>query len=123
MPPASSSIGEQMSLWLLIALFGLLKFAMAITMLVVALRSDTAMQAQAESGQSDEDGGSRTPPRAPRDPRPGWPVSRRPRGPHGGALSSTARGRRRGPHGPAERPAPRRVRSPSRRLPAVPTSR
>ena len=112
-----------MSLWLLIALFGLLKFAMAVTMLVVALRSDTAMQAQPESGQADEDGGLRTAPQEPRDPHPRWPVSPRPRSPHRGALKPALRGRQRGPHEPAKLPAPRRVRSPSRRLPVLPTPR
>jgi hypothetical protein len=79
-----------MSLWLVIALLGLLKLPLAGLLLWLPFRHDEALaaaNASASEPGSDEDGGSFTLPAGPRDPHPRRPLPRRPRrGPHGGAL-------------------------------------
>jgi len=105
-----------MSLWLLIALFGLIKLPIAAMMLLLPFRNDEAMNATGDESSSDEDGGSLTPPQNPRRPRPSWPMPPRPRGPHHGhePARRTAAPRRRDAHGAPLPHPPRRVR------PAVP---
>jgi hypothetical protein len=76
-----------MSLWLVIALLGLLKLPLAGLMLWLPFRHDETIAAASPPEASDEDGGSRALPAGPRDPHPRLPLPRRPRrGPHGGAL-------------------------------------
>ncbi len=93
-----------MALWLLLTLMGLVKLLAASLMLWLPFRSDTAMSALGDKqrSDSDEEGGSKTLPGAPSDPRPGLPPL--PRGP------------RRGPHASPPPPSPARVRSRPRRV-------
>src|ERR1700739_1513912 len=96
-----------MSVWLMIALLGLLKICVASLMLWGPYRNDrrmidtgrTAAETD-EQGASEDDGGSMALPASPLDPRP---------------RSPRPRPRRRGPHGsdPAP-PSPARVRRPAR---------
>jgi hypothetical protein len=113
-----------MSLWLLIALFGLIKLPIAAMMLWLPLRNDAAMVAPDAAGESsDEDGGSRTPPLDPRSPRPRWP---RPRGPHHerSPAEPAISAPRRGAHPAPLRRSPRRVsRHALRRRRGLPISR
>ncbi|HWX75513.1 MAG TPA: hypothetical protein VNZ05_09410 [Solirubrobacteraceae bacterium] len=101
-----------MSLWLLIALFGLIKLPLAALMLWLPMRNDAAMAVPDTGESSDEDGGSRTPPRDPHHPRPRWPSPPRSRGPEHGRRSSKAGvvARRRDCHGMRLPGAPPRVR-------------
>jgi hypothetical protein len=76
-----------MSLWMFMVLMLAIKLPIAALMLWMPFRNDEAMRA-ANPGSSDEDGGSRTLPAGPLDPRPRSPISgrpfpRSPRGPHG----------------------------------------
>jgi hypothetical protein len=75
-----------MSLWLLLALMGLIKLVAASLMLWIPFRSDSAMMALAEedSSEADDEGGSKALPGSPDDPHPRLPPAHRPRrGPHG----------------------------------------
>jgi hypothetical protein len=83
-----------MTLWMLIALLGLLKLPFVALMLWLPFRSDEAMNARGYPDSSEDDGGSKTFPGGNPHPRP--PLPRRPR---------------RGPHGAPSPPAPRRVRT------------
>jgi hypothetical protein len=90
-----------MSLWLVIALLGLLKLPLAGLMLWLPFRHDETLSAVVDAPDaSDEDGGSRTLPAGPRDPHPRLPLPRRPR---------------RGPHSTPPPTSPARVRGPARR--------
>jgi hypothetical protein len=110
-----------MSLWLLIALFGLIKLPIAAMMLLLPFRNDEAMNASEGESSTDEDGGSLTPPHEPPRPRPRWPASPRPReAKHGRSPARAIAGpRRRGAHGAPPPHPPRRVRPsrPARPLP------
>jgi hypothetical protein len=89
-----------MSLWLLIALLGLIKLPVAALMLWLPFRYDEAMQVPDAPGSADDEGGSKTLPGHSGGPHP------RPRLP---------RAPRRGPHGSQPSPSPRRIRmSPGR---------
>jgi hypothetical protein len=95
-----------MSLWLVIALLGLLKLPLAGLMLWLPFRHDEALSDVASDAPdaSDEDGGSRTLPAGARDPHPRLPLPRRPRrGPHGGAPAPPSPPRVRIPVGGARR--------------------
>jgi hypothetical protein len=105
-----------MSVWVLIALFGLIKLPLAALMLWLPFRDDAAMRVQEASGPAEDDGGSRTLPGSPRGPRPRWPVPRRP-SPH--AAGGPARPRR-GDRACTPPPrAPRRVRTLTGQQPAA----
>jgi hypothetical protein len=80
MPLGSSSIEGEMSVWVLIALFGLIKLPLAALMLWYPFRDDAAMVVQPAPGPAEDDGGSGNPPPSPRGPRPSWPIPRRPPG-------------------------------------------
>jgi hypothetical protein len=87
-----------MSLWLLIALLGLIKLPIAALMLWIPFRDDEAMCSVEAASSAEEDGGSHALPGGPLHPHP-----HRPRlGP---------RPRTRGPHGGTSAPAPGRVRA------------
>lgn len=94
-----------MSLWLLLALMGLFKLAVASLMLWIPFRTDSAMVSVAEEDGSDgeDEGGTKTLPGSPRAPHPRLPLSPRPR---------------RGPHGSPALPSPPRVRGSLPRVPA-----
>jgi hypothetical protein len=97
-----------MSLWLLLALMGLVKLVVASLMLWIPFRSDSAMMALEDEGPSkpEDEGGTKVPPTSPREPHPRLPLPHRPR---------------RGPHGSASPPPPARVRRGERRVIARPT--
>jgi hypothetical protein len=84
-----------MSLWLLLALIGLVKLVVASLMLWLPFRSDTAMSALADEASSDSDddqGGTKTLADVPSEPHPRLPRPNRPRrGPHHGSPSPTRR--------------------------------
>jgi hypothetical protein len=88
-----------MSLWLLIAVLGLIKLPIGALMLWIPFRDDEAMRTSDAPGSAEEDGGSRTLPGDPLDPHPRRPSPGRPPS------------RRRGPHGSPPAPAPRRIRA------------
>ncbi len=77
-----------MSLWLMIALLGLLKLPIAALMFWIPFRDDEAMRSAPSESSTEDDGGSRALPGGPLDPHPHRPrLGPRPRarGPHGGA--------------------------------------
>jgi hypothetical protein len=87
-----------MSLWLLLALVGLIKLLVASLMLWLPFRSDAAMNAVEDETHldSDDDGGTKTLPTTPSEPHPRLPLRPGPRrGPHGLPPSSPARVRTR----------------------------
>ena len=89
-----------MSLWLLLALIGLVKLVVASLMLWLPFRSDAAMIARDDEPRtdSDDEGGSKVAPGGVADsPHPRLPHPRRPRrGPHGSPSSpARVRGARR----------------------------
>ena len=88
---------EAMSLWLLLALMGLFKLAVASLMLWIPFRADSALVSVADEDSSDgeDEGGTKTLPGSPRAPHPRLPLPPRPR---------------RGPHGSPALPSPPRVR-------------
>jgi hypothetical protein len=92
-----------MSLWLLLALMGLIKLVVASLMLWLPFRSDSAMVALEDDGHSEpeDDGGTKTLPGSPNEPHPRLPLPDRPR---------------RGPHGSPSPPSPARVRTHARRV-------
>ena len=94
-----------MPLWMLIALLALIKLPIAALMLWIPFRNDVATNAPEPPGQSDDDGGTRTMPAGPLDPRPRRPLPSGPR----------PRSPRRGPHGSPAPSSPRRVRAPASR--------
>ncbi len=98
MTRASSSIGLEMSLWLLIVLLGLIKLPIAALMLWIPFRDDAAVRTVDTQDSAEDDGGSRALPAGPLDPHPHRPLPDRPP-------------RRRGPHGSGPPPAPPRVRT------------
>jgi hypothetical protein len=90
-----SSIEDEMPLWVLLLLMGLIKVPIAALMLWIPLRSDDAMNAYQDDAQrsvDEGDGGSGV---LSQDPHPHRPA---PSGP------------RRGPHGSPPPPSPRRIR-------------
>jgi hypothetical protein len=92
--------------WLLIVGFGLIKMPIALLMLWLPFRSDESVVSSAPAEPDDtsgeDEGGSKTLPGAPHDPRPHRPHPRpRLRGPSGP---------RRGPHGAPAPPSPARSR-------------
>jgi hypothetical protein len=94
-----------MPLWTLIVMLALIKLPIAAMMLWIPFRNDAAMNiGDPPDRSSDDDGGSRTLPAGPLDPRPRRPV---PGGPF-------PRRPRRGPHASPPPPSPRRVRVASR---------
>jgi hypothetical protein len=97
-----------MSLWVLIALFGLIKLPLAVLMLWLPFRNDASMHATDPGASAEEDGGSHTPPIDPPGPRPPWPAPARPHGPR---LQTSARRRRRGPDCTPPPRVQRRVRA------------
>jgi hypothetical protein len=92
--------------WVLIFGFALVKIPIGLLMLWIPFRSDAAVASLPTPGEQDstgeDDGGSKTLPDAPRQPRPNRPHPRTPR--HG------PRGPRRGPHGTPAPAAPARSR-------------
>ena len=68
-----------MPLWMLIALLALIKLPIAALMLWIPFRNDAATNAPEPPGQSDDDGGTRTMPGGPLDPRPRRPLPSGPR--------------------------------------------
>jgi hypothetical protein len=116
MPPGSSSIESEMSVWVLLALFGLIKLPLAALMLWLPFRDDASMRVEQASGSADEDGGSRTLPAGPRRPRRPWPAPRRPSGHASGVHVRTPRVRsRREDRGCTPPPrAPQPARAPAR---------
>jgi hypothetical protein len=96
----------EMSLWLLIVLFGLIKLPLAGVMLWIPFHNDEAMRATGETPSdafgSEDDGGSRTLPGGPHAPHPHRPFPRPPRVPGGP---------RRDPHGAPSPPSPPRIRT------------
>lgn len=95
-----------MPLWLVFVLFGLvIKLPIAVLMLWIPMRSDAAMAARDEDEartDSEDEGGSKVPPRTPTGPHP--------------RLPRWSRTRRRGPHGGSPTGAPTRIRSERRRV-------
>jgi hypothetical protein len=94
---------KTMSLWLLLALVGLVKLVVASLMLWLPFRSDSAMLAREDDGrsESDDEGGTKMLPGSPSEPHPRLPLPNRPR---------------RGPHGSPSPPSPARVRTGVRRV-------
>ena len=86
-----------MSLWVMIALLGLIKLPIAALMFWLPFREDEAMRSADAPGSVEDEGGSRALPGGPLDPHPHRPrLGPRPRGrgPHGGAsLRAPARTR------------------------------
>jgi hypothetical protein len=90
-----------MSLWVMIALLGLIKLPIAALMFWIPFREDEAMRSTEAPSSSEDDGGSRVLPGGPLDPHPHRPgIGPRPR--------------RRGPHGDTAPGAPGRVRGGAR---------
>jgi len=83
-----------MSLWMLIALLGLIKLPFVALMMWLPFRADETMNSRGDSDSSEDDGGSKTLPGG--GPHPRAPLPRQPR---------------RGPHGSPPPPSPRRVRT------------
>jgi hypothetical protein len=92
-----------MSLWLLLALMGLVKLVAASLMLWIPFRSDSAMMTFEDEGgaEPEDEGGTKVSPGSPKEPHPRQPL---PRGP------------RRGPHGSSSSRSPARVRRRARRV-------
>lgn len=95
-----------MPLWVLLAAVALVKIVMAVLMVWIPMRSDSAMnvledQSGSESDAGEDEGGSKTLPGSPVGPHPRLPRPHRPR---------------RGPHGSPSIPSPSRVRKPPRRV-------
>jgi hypothetical protein len=101
-----------MPLWMLILLLGLIKLPIAALMLWLPFRNDPAINVGEPPDRSDDDGGSRTLPAGPLDPRPRRPL---PTGPFPRP--------RRGPHASPPPPSPRRVRIAARASRRVRVSR
>jgi hypothetical protein len=95
-----------MPLWVLLAAVALVKIVMAVLMVWIPMRSDSAMnvleeRSGSESDAGEDEGGSKTLPGSPAGPHPRLPRPHRPR---------------RGPHGSPSIPSPSRVRKPPRRV-------